>query len=338
MRGQLLQCYREGSSEGFRDHLLRGIKIQSTRSARAGSVVSIRFSCCKLLSERFARRCSSISRGGRTGVMATTTQARPGSRAPRSPYYDPNAEAKIFLAILGAVFLAAVFYIAYARLHFRLVQLIEISFYLVALFIVIWDFLRYAMTYQKDKETSWPHPPLTVVHKNDERFLQAAFKENSIVIGYDVHGQPCLWPDEVRVMQSNAFGMTGSGKTTLLMNILAQDLVRMAGPKERPHKIPLIVIDGKGEREFLDDKLLPLVAAAGRLDDLRIIDPHVPRSACASTRLLHPVRITTSTSTSFSNHLICAMISSKNTKKHTCRTSSVSFITPASATTFTTFW
>ena len=71
--------------------------------------------------------------------MATTTQARPGSRAPRSPYYDPNAEAKIFLAILGSVFLAAVFYIAYARLHFRLEQLIEISFYLVALFIVIWD-------------------------------------------------------------------------------------------------------------------------------------------------------------------------------------------------------
>ena len=25
VRGQLLQCYREGSSEGFRDHLLRGI-------------------------------------------------------------------------------------------------------------------------------------------------------------------------------------------------------------------------------------------------------------------------------------------------------------------------
>ncbi len=36
------------------------------------------------------------------------------------------------------------------------------------------------------------------------------------------------------------------------------------------------MIDGKGEREFLDDKLLPLVAAAGRLDDLRIIDPSRP--------------------------------------------------------------
>jgi Conjugal transfer protein len=32
----------------------------------------------------------------------------------------------------------------------------------------------------------------------------------------------------------------------------------------------------KGEREFLDDKLLPLIAAAGRLDDLRIIDPSRP--------------------------------------------------------------
>ena len=158
--------------------------------------------------------------------MATTTQARPGSRAPRAPYYDPNAEAKIFLAILGAVFLAAVFYIAYARLHFRLVQLIEISFYLVALFIVIWDFLRYAMTYQKDKETSWPHPPLTVMHKNDERFLQASFRRELHRHRVRRHGQPCLWPDEVRVMQSNTFGMTGSGKTTLLLNILAQDLVR----------------------------------------------------------------------------------------------------------------
>ncbi len=162
--------------------------------------------------------------------MATTAQARPGSRVLRSPYYDPNVEAKMLLAILGAVFLAAVLYIAYARLHFRLEQLIEISFYLVAMFIVIWDLLRYAMTFQKDKETSWPHPPLIVVRKNDERFLKEAFKENSIVIGYDVHGQPCLWPDEVRVMQSNAFGMTGSGKTTLLMNILAQDLVRNGGP------------------------------------------------------------------------------------------------------------
>ena len=25
VRGQLLQCYRQGSSEGFREHLLRGI-------------------------------------------------------------------------------------------------------------------------------------------------------------------------------------------------------------------------------------------------------------------------------------------------------------------------
>ena len=79
MRGQLLQCYREGSSEGFRDHLLRGI-TDPIHPPQPGPEAppSIRFSCCKSWSGRCARRCSSISRGGRTGVMATTPQAPTG--------------------------------------------------------------------------------------------------------------------------------------------------------------------------------------------------------------------------------------------------------------------
>jgi hypothetical protein len=202
-------------------------------------------------------------------AMATTAQARPGSRAPRYPYVDPNAEARMLVAILGSVLLAAVFYIAYARFHLRLEQLIEISFYVVALFIVVWDLLRYAMTYQRDKETTWPHPPLVLRPKSDRRFLEKAFAHNSIVIGYDVHGQPCLWPDEVRVMQANAFGMTGSGKTTLLMNILAQDLERETGPEGHRHKIPLIVIDG-ANRPVTTPEVFPTMLHKGS------------RSGCAS--------------------------------------------------------
>ena len=37
----------------------------------------------------------------------------------------------------------------------------------------------------------------------------------------------------------------------------------------------MIIFDGKGEREFLD-RLLPHIEAAGRLQDLRVIDPTHP--------------------------------------------------------------
>ena len=40
-------------------------------------------------------------------------------------------------------------------------------------------------------------------------------------------------------------------------------------------KMPMIIFDGKGEREFLH-RLLPHIEAAGRLQDLRVIDPTHP--------------------------------------------------------------
>jgi type IV secretory pathway TraG/TraD family ATPase VirD4 len=43
--------------------------------------------------------------------------------------------------------------------------------------------------------------------------------------------------------------------------------------------MPIIIFDGKGEREFLDH-LLPHIAAAGRLQDLRILDPTHPAESC----------------------------------------------------------
>jgi hypothetical protein len=66
-------------------------------------------------------------------------------------------------------------------------------------------------------------------------------------------------------------GGTGAGKTTFLENIVAQDLQRRFG--DRP--MPMIIFDGKGDQEFLE-KLLPHVEAAGRLQDLRVIDPTNP--------------------------------------------------------------
>jgi DNA segregation ATPase FtsK/SpoIIIE-like protein len=58
----------------------------------------------------------------------------------------------------------------------------------------------------------------------DAKHVEKAWNQNAVVLGYDVHGTPWLWPDKVRVMQGIVVGMTGSGKTTLLRNIITQDL------------------------------------------------------------------------------------------------------------------
>ena len=76
-------------------------------------------------------------------------------------------------------------------------------------------------------------------------------------------------------MQSVVFGATGSGKTTLLKNIITQDVFRVVGPPGDQHRIPMLIFDGKGDKEFLSD-LLPAIETAGRMHQLRVLDPSRP--------------------------------------------------------------
>ena len=69
--------------------------------------------------------------------------------------------------------------------------------------------------------------------------------------------------------------MTGTGKTTLLRNIISQDLARVVGPPDEPHRLPMVIFDGKGDLEFFQD-LLPHVHRAGRLHQLRLLNPARP--------------------------------------------------------------
>jgi len=130
-------------------------------------------------------------------------------------------------------------------------------------------------TARSRREKQWPHPPLVVARKRDEQFTADAWKQDALVLGYDVHGKPWYWPDRVRVMQGIVLGMTGSGKTTLLKNIITQDLARVVGPPNEPHRLPIVVFDGKGDLEFFYD-LLPHVHRAGRLHQLRVLNPARP--------------------------------------------------------------
>lgn len=166
-------------------------------------------------------------------------------------------------------------YLARERYHMTGRQVAELACYLAVVITVLYSTAYRLLTKRSRREKEWPHPPLVVRPSTDDRATQKAWKQSAVVLGYNVHGEPWLWPDRVRVMQAIVLGMTGSGKTTLLRNIITQDLFRVVGPPEDQHRIPMIILDGKADMEFFYS-LLPHIHRAGRLDQLRVINPSRP--------------------------------------------------------------
>lgn len=172
----------------------------------------------------------------------------------------------IVIAVAGVAL-----YVANKRYYIRSEQLTEGVLYLVCLLAAIWLIVRYHWTYTEKREKSWPRLPAYIPPHKDRANVQKAFQHNAIVIGYE-HHKACLWPDEVRRMQGILLGAPGSGKTTVLRNIIVQDIQRVL---VNGHRVPMIIFDGKGDGEFLRSLLFE-IAAAGRLQHLRVLDPSRP--------------------------------------------------------------
>jgi hypothetical protein len=169
-----------------------------------------------------------------------------------------------WVLILGV--LGVLYFLAYDRLHIAAGQLIEMTIYPLLVGLFFWETLRFKATKTNKMEAAWPRPIPIVPRHKEEEYLKEAEKRSSVLIGYDIFGKPFYWSENTRTMQSNAFGMTGAGKTNLLEAITEQDILRGA---------PIIFIDGKGDQKLLAE-LLPSIEAAGRMHDLRIIDPTRP--------------------------------------------------------------
>jgi TraM recognition site of TraD and TraG len=166
-------------------------------------------------------------------------------------------------------------YVGRERYYLTTRQLAEFSTYLIIAAFSLASTIALLVSRRSRREREWPHPPLAISRKHDEKITLQAWNQNSVVLGYDIHGQPWYWPDRVRVMQAIVLGMTGTGKTTLLRNIISQDLARIVGTPDEPHRIPMVIFDGKGDLEFFQD-LLPHVHRAGRLHQLRLLNPARP--------------------------------------------------------------
>jgi hypothetical protein len=169
-----------------------------------------------------------------------------------------------WVLILGVLGIG--YFIAWDRLHVRPDELIEMTVYPLLVLVFLWEVLRYRATRISKMETAWPRPIPHMTRRQDQKYLEDARHRASVLLGYDIFGEPFYWSDKTRTMQSNAFGMTGAGKTNLLETVTEQDIAR---------GVPIIFIDGKGDKKLLTE-LLPSMEAAGRMRDLRIIDPMRP--------------------------------------------------------------
>ena len=201
---------------------------------------------------------------------------------PDSPYRDQPAlsASPIFVCTaVAALILFTVWFLGTKAYHFTNLQMAECLVYFMLGVgvpgITVWVLVKR----REWKENQRRYPPLVMSPAADAKHVKKAWDQNAVVLGYDVHGAPWLWPDKVRVMQGIVVGMTGSGKTTLLKNIITQDLSRRIGPAGDRHKIPMVIFDGKGDLDFFYE-LLPHITRAGRLDDLRLINPARPDLSC----------------------------------------------------------
>jgi hypothetical protein len=195
-----------------------------------------------------------------------------------SPYYDqPGSRQKGPEDVVGVLVLfacAAVgfcWYVAVSRLHLRNDQCLEIFLYGAILFFGGGLIIAQLVGRRKKRDENWPHPAIAIPASKDAKMVCDAGQAGATLLGYNVHKEPWLWPDAVRMKHGVIVGGTGAGKSTFLENIIAQDMTRCFGAR----RMPMIIFDGKGEREFLD-RLLPHIEAAGRLQDLRVIDPTHP--------------------------------------------------------------
>src|ERR1700686_60858 len=195
-------------------------------------------------------------------------ETRPNNRPQRPPVLE-SVEIIVAISIMALIW--ASWYIARERYHFTNRQIAEILSYLAVALGGVLGSAAFMLTQKKRREKEWPHPPMVITRKRDERQCQEAWKKNSVILGPDIHGKPWYWPDSIRVMQGIVLGMNGSGKSTLLKNIITQDLYRPVGPPDNPRRVPMVLFDGKGDVNYFND-ILPHVHRAGRLHQLRVLN------------------------------------------------------------------
>ena len=178
------------------------------------------------------------------------------------------------LLVCAGLTIAFCWFVAVSRFHMRNPQCLELFLYLGVFSIGGLLIVSHFIGRRQKREENWPHPPLSVDSRTDDRELKTARSVEATLLGYTVHHEPWLWPDIIRMKHGVLVGGTGAGKTTALMNIIRQDLNRSFGGR----RMPMIILNGKGDNDF-ERSVIAAAEASGRMQDLRIINPSKPQSS-----------------------------------------------------------
>ena len=153
-----------------------------------------------------------------------------------SPYdspprrYQPGPEDLTGVLVLFiCALLAFCWYVAVSRLHLRNSQCLEIFINLAIVFFGGGLIVAQLIGGRKKREENWPHPPIFVPATKDSAIARDANRSSATLLGYNVHKEPWLWPDVVRMKHGVIVGGTGAGKSTFLENVISQDLTRRFG-------------------------------------------------------------------------------------------------------------
>jgi type IV secretory pathway TraG/TraD family ATPase VirD4 len=191
-------------------------------------------------------------------------------------------EALVILYILGAAVVACILWIAHKRLYLTNQQLVEISLWFILAGFLLVSTIRHFATKEARREEIWPKTSPVIPAAVDRKSTADAAKADKVLIGYRTDGTPFSWSNSMRSMQGICFGQSGSGKTTLLESITQQDIRRGC---------PIIFLDGKGDNKLFEG-LLPVIDAAGRTHQLRVIDPQHPEHSVSYNPLWVPEGVT----------------------------------------------
>ena|SRR6516162_137306 len=107
---------------------------------------------------------------------------------PRRQQNPPILES---MEIVVALILMAVcwfgWYVARERFYLENRQIVELACYLVLIGLAVIGPSILIIVARSRREKQWPHPPMVVSRSRDERFTADAWKQNSVVLGYDIH-------------------------------------------------------------------------------------------------------------------------------------------------------
>ena len=106
----------------------------------------------------------------------------------QNPPVLENMEIVVALVLMAVCWFS--WYVAHERFNLTNRQIAEVACYLALSGLAVAGSAILIATARSRREKAWPHPPMVVPRKRDEQLTAEAWKQDSVVLGYDIHGNP----------------------------------------------------------------------------------------------------------------------------------------------------